>query len=101
MITISSTSLTRASRNRHLLIRVFRSKLPKEELEVDKKDDQKKVKTSRKFLSELIIVRTLVALVFLELLALVRSGWASCVTAESLAVADGGGSCAAKRLRLR
>ena len=78
MITISSTSLTRASRNRHLLIRVLRSKLPKEELEVDKKDDQKKVKTSRKFLTELIIVRTLVA-VFLEL---VRSGWASCVTAE-------------------
>ena len=81
MITISSTSLTRASRNRHLLSRALRSKLPKEELEVDKKDDQKNVKTSRKFLSELIIVRTLVA-VFLELLALVRSGWASCVTAE-------------------
>ena len=82
MITISSTSLTRASRNRHLLSRVLRSKLPKEELEVnDKKDDQKKVKKSRKFLNELIIVRILVA-VFLELLALVRSGWASCVTAE-------------------
>ena len=76
MITISSMSLTRASRNRHLL--VLRSKLLKEELEVDKKDDQKKVKMNRKFLSELIIVRTLVA----ELLALVKSGSASCVTAE-------------------
>ena len=81
MITISSMSLTRASRNRHLLSRELRSKLPKEELEVDKKDDQKKVKNSRKFLSELIIVRILVA-VFLELLALVRSGSASCMTAE-------------------
>ena len=82
MITISSTSLTRASRNKHLLSRVLWSKLLKEELEVDKKDDQKKVQRSRKsFLSELIIVRTLVA-VFLELLELVRIGWASCVTAE-------------------
>ena len=73
---ISRTSLTRASRNRHLLSRVLRSKLQREELEVGKKDaDQKKVKKSRKFLIELTIARFLVTGkgVFRESLATVRS----------------------------
>ena len=76
---ISSTSLTRASRNRHLLSRVLRSKLQKDELEVVKKHekdaDQKKVKKSRKFLIELTIPRLLVTgkEVFRESLATVRS----------------------------
>ena len=73
---ISSTSLTRASRNRHLLSRVLRSKLYREELKVgtkhEKDADQKKVKKSRKFL---IIARFLVTgnRVFREPLATVRS----------------------------
>ena len=77
---ISSTSLTRASRNRHLLSRVLRSKLQKEELEVGKKRDekdadQKKVKKSRKFLIQLNITRLLVTgkRVFRESLVTVRS----------------------------
>ena len=76
---ISSTSLTIASRNRHLLSRVLRSKLQREELEVGKKHekdaDQKRVKKSRKFLIELTIARFLVTGkgVFREPLATVRS----------------------------
>ena len=93
---ISSTSLTRASRNRHLLSRVMRSKLQKDELEVGKKHekdaDQKKVKKSIKFLIELTIARLLVTRkeVFRESLATV---WSNSVSSE-VHVA-GGGSCAA------
>ena len=90
---ISSTSLTIASRNRHLLSRVLRSKLHKKEPEVGKKreekDDQKKVKKSRKFLIEL----TIAPLLFTGKGAVFRESLVTTVRSNSVSSeVSGGGS---------